>query len=79
VWLQDTKVDDLHEEVFRHLLAEMVTDRQAVRRNTFLIWIAHNLERMAERVTNIAERVAFVVNGDVAGFRNDLRAASVPE
>jgi phosphate transport system protein len=79
VWLQDTRVDDLYEEVFRHLLAEMVTDRKAVRRNTFLIWIAHNLERMADRVTNIAERIAFVVNGDVAGFRNELRATSVPE
>lgn len=79
VWLQDNKVDDLYEDVFRHLLAEMVADRRAVRRSTFLIWIAHNLERMADRVTNIAERVAFVVNGDVAGFRNDLRAASVPE
>jgi phosphate transport system protein len=79
VWLQDTRVDDLYEDVFRNLLAEMVTDRRAVRRNTFLVWIAHNLERMADRVTNIAERVAFVVNGDVAGFRNELRAASVPE
>jgi phosphate transport system protein len=50
-----------------------------VRRNTFLIWIAHNLERMADRVTNIAERVAFIVNGDIAGFRTDLRAVSIPE
>lgn len=79
VWLQDNRVDELYEEVFGHLLAEMATNRGAIRRNTFLLWIAHNLERMADRVTNIAERVAFVVNGDVAGFRNELRAASIPE
>jgi phosphate uptake regulator len=34
---------------------------------------------MADRVTNIAERVAFTVNGDIAAFRSDLRAASIPE
>jgi phosphate transport system protein len=78
IWLQDDDVDDLYEQVFRKLLAGMVDDPSTVRLSTYLLWVAHNLERMADRVTNIAERVAFVVTGDVSAFRNDLAARSLP-
>lgn len=78
VWLQDDKVDALYEEVFRTLVAQMTTNKASVRRGTYLLWVAHNVERMADRVTNIAERVAFVVTGDVAAFRDRLRAESLP-
>ena len=78
IWLQDDQVDDLYEQVFRKLLADMVADPSTVRLSTYLLWVAHNLERMADRVTNIAERVAFVVTGDVAAFRNGLEARTVP-
>lgn len=78
VWMRDDEVDGLYEQVFRELLAEMVADPGTVRRGTYLLWIAHNLERMADRVTNIAERVAFVVTGDVATFRESLRAQTLP-
>src|SRR5579872_2295939 len=63
VWMQDDKVDALYEEVFRTLIADMSKNRAHVRRGTYLLWVAHNLERMADRVTNIAERVAFIVSG----------------
>jgi phosphate transport system protein len=78
VWSQDDEVDDLYEEVFRKMLMEMVKDPATIRRDTYLLWVAHNLERMADRVTNIAERVAFVVTGDVAEFRDRLRARTIP-
>jgi phosphate transport system protein len=78
VWMQDERVDALYEEVFRELLAEMTSNRTSIRRGTYLLWVAHNIERMADRVTNIAERVAFVVTGDVAGFRDRLRAQMLP-
>jgi phosphate transport system protein len=78
VWMQDEVVDDLYEEVFRKLLTEMSGDKSAIRRGTYLLWVAHNIERMADRVTNIAERVAFVVTGDVAAFRDKLRAQMLP-
>ncbi|MGH2443890.1 MAG: PhoU domain-containing protein [Chloroflexota bacterium] len=45
---------------------------------TYLLWVAHNLERMADRVTNIAERVAFIVTGDVGDFRDTLRSQTIP-
>ncbi|MBV9281603.1 MAG: phosphate signaling complex protein PhoU [Chloroflexi bacterium] len=78
VWRQDDEVDELYERVFREILGDMVADPTTVRRGTYLLWVAHNLERMADRVTNIAERVAFVVTGDVAAFRGALQAQSLP-
>jgi phosphate transport system protein len=78
VWLQDDRVDELYEQVFRRMLLEMVEDKATVRRGTYVLWVAHNLERMADRVTNIAERVAFVVTGEVGTFRDHLRAQTLP-
>ncbi|MCL2140464.1 MAG: phosphate signaling complex protein PhoU [Dehalococcoidia bacterium] len=63
--LDDNIVDDLYEQVFRELLTYMVADPTTINRATHLIWVAHNLERSADRVTNIAERVIFVNTGKV--------------
>ncbi len=79
VWERDDEIDELYRQVFRRLILEMVTDRASIRSGTYMLWAAHNFERMADRVTNVAERVAFVVTGDVGGFRQRLRAQQVPE
>jgi phosphate transport system protein len=78
VWARDDKVDELYEQTFRKLLAGMTNDPSAVRRNTYLLWVAHNLERIADRVTNIAERIAFVVTGDIQAFRESILSRTVP-
>jgi len=78
VWSQDDEVDALYEEVFRKLITEMTANKASIRRGTYLLWVAHNLERMADRVTNIAERTAFIVTGDIAAFRDKLRAETLP-
>ncbi|HLJ68813.1 MAG TPA: phosphate signaling complex protein PhoU [Chloroflexota bacterium] len=78
VWRQDDDVDELYESVFRRMLVDMTTNKATVRRSTYLLWVAHNLERIADRVTNITERIAFIVTGDIAGFRDKLRAESLP-
>lgn len=78
VWRQDDEVDSLYGRIFQQLIAEMVQHQETVRGGTYLLWVAHNIERMADRVTNIAERVAFVVTGDVGAFRDQQRAQSVP-
>jgi phosphate transport system protein len=75
---QDDTVDELYQQVFRTTIAGMVTDKTTIRWSTYLLWVVHNIERMADRVTNIAERVAFVVTGDVAAFREHLRAQTLP-
>ena len=59
----DDEVDGLYDQIFRELLYFMAEDPKTVNRATRLIWAAHNLERSADRVTNICERVVFVVTG----------------
>jgi phosphate transport system protein len=60
---EDDMVDQLYDQVFRELLTFMLEDPKTVTRATRLIWIAHNLERAADRVTNMCERVVFIVTG----------------
>ncbi|OGO02812.1 MAG: phosphate transport system regulatory protein PhoU [Chloroflexi bacterium RBG_13_54_8] len=60
---EDDEVDNLYDQVFRELLTFMLEDPKTITRATRLIWVAHNLERSADRVTNICERVAFIVTG----------------
>jgi phosphate transport system protein len=60
---EDDMVDQLYDQVFRELLTFMAEDPKTITRATRLIWVAHNLERSADRVTNICERVVFVITG----------------
>jgi phosphate transport system protein len=60
---EDDLIDNLYDQVFRELLFFMAEDPKTITRATRLIWVAHNLERSADRVTNICERVVFIVNG----------------
>lgn len=59
----DDEVDGLYDQVYRELLTFMLQDPRTIDRATHLIWVAHNLERIADRATNIAERVIFLVTG----------------
>lgn len=61
----DNEVDALYDQVFRELLIFMMNDPRTIRRATYLLWVAHNLERVADRATNIGERVLFLVTGQV--------------
>jgi phosphate transport system protein len=60
---RDDEVDDLYNQVFRELVTFMIEDPRRVTRAMYLLFCAHNLERIADRVTNICERVAFVATG----------------
>jgi len=60
---EDDEIDALYDQVFRELLIFMAEDSKTITRATRLIWAGHNLERSADRVTNICERVVFVVTG----------------
>ncbi len=59
----DDEVDALYDQVFRELLTYMIEDPKTIKRATYLIWVAHDLERVADRATNIAEQVLFLVTG----------------
>jgi phosphate transport system protein len=60
---EDDAVDNLYDQVFRELLTFMAEDPKTITRATRLIWAAHNLERSADRVTNISERIIYLVTG----------------
>ena len=59
----DDEVDDLYDQVYRDLLEYMIADPETIQRATYLLWVAHDLERIADRATNIAEQVEFLVRG----------------
>ena len=59
----DDEVDALYDQVYRELLLFMIQDPETIERATFLLWVSHDLERIADRATNIAERVIFLVTG----------------
>jgi phosphate transport system protein len=61
---EDDRVDFLYNQVYRELVTYMLTDPATIDRANLLMWAAHNLERMADRVANICERTVFVVTGE---------------
>ena len=60
---EDDEVDNLYNQIYKELLLLMIENSKIIEGATYLIWAAHNLERIADRVTNIAERVVFMVTG----------------
>ncbi|HQW51355.1 MAG TPA: phosphate signaling complex protein PhoU [Tepidiformaceae bacterium] len=59
----DDEVDRLQDSVYEECINAMIADPSTVQRNTYLIWAAHNLERIADRCTNICERVVYTATG----------------
>ena len=59
----DDEVDALYDQVYRDLLMYMINDPDSIQRATYLLWVAHDLERIADRATNIAERAVYLVTG----------------
>ena len=62
---EDDEVDALHDQVVRELISFMIEDPRTIQRALYLTWVSHNLERIADRVTNICERVVYIVTGEM--------------
>ena len=65
---EDDQIDVLYNMVYQELLELMISDRENIDRATFHLWVAHNLERAADRVTNICERTVFTTSGNLIEF-----------
>jgi phosphate transport system protein len=65
---EDDQVDDLYKQVYRELVTIMLSNPSTIDRANYLMWAAHNLERMADRVTNICERTIYVATGELMEF-----------
>ena len=63
----DSEVDAFFQQIFRELLTFMMEDPKTITRAIYLIWVSHNLERIADRTTNICERIVFLVTGENIG------------
>ena len=62
---EDDEIDALHDQVVRELISFMIEDPRTIQRALYLTWVSHNLERIADRVTNICERVVYIVTGEM--------------
>ena len=61
---EDDEVDSIYTQVYRELMTFVVANPQNIDRANYLLWTAHNLERFADRVTNICERTIFIATGE---------------
>jgi phosphate transport system protein len=72
---EDDEVDALYDQIYRELMTFVIADPKTIERANMLLWAAHNMERMADRVTNICERAVFVVTGEI----KELQTTSSPK
>ncbi len=72
---EDDEIDALYDQIYRELITYILQDPRHINQATFLLWAAHNVERAADRVTNICERTIFVVTGELT----DLDATEAEE
>ena len=75
VWAMDDAVDQLYDQVYRELLTYMMSDPHTIERATALLHVAHDIERIGDRVTNICERIMYIVTGQTKYVRPSLAAA----
>lgn len=62
---EDEELNRLYNQIYRELLTFMMEDPRTISRATYLLWIAHNLERIGDRTTNIAERTVFLLTSEI--------------
>jgi phosphate transport system protein len=68
--IEDDEVDALYNQVYRELMTFVITDPKTIERANWLLWVTHNLERVADRVTNICERTIFIATGEMTEIKN---------
>jgi phosphate transport system protein len=68
--LEDDEVDALYTQVYHELMMFVIQDAKTIERANWLLWVAHNLERVADRVTNICERTVFIATGEMKEIRS---------
>jgi phosphate transport system protein len=68
--VEDDEVDALYNQIYRELMTFVIADPKTIERANWLLWVAHNLERFADRVTNICERTIFIVTGEMSEIKS---------
>jgi len=68
--IEDDEVDALYNQVYRELMTFVISDPKSIERANWLLWVTHNLERVADRVTNICERTIFIATGEMEEIKS---------
>ncbi len=68
--VEDDEVDALYNQIYRELMTFVIADPTTIERANWLLWVAHNLERVADRVTNICERTIFIATGEMTEIKS---------
>src|SRR5262245_18936957 len=68
--VEDDEVDALYNQIYRELMTFVIQDPKAIERANWLLCVAHNLERVADRVTNICERAVFIATGEMVEIKS---------
>ncbi|MFN3491597.1 MAG: phosphate signaling complex protein PhoU [Anaerolineales bacterium] len=68
--IEDDEVDALYNQIYRELMVFIIEDPKNIERANWLLWVSHNLERVADRVTNICERTVFIATGEMTEVKN---------
>jgi phosphate transport system protein len=68
--VEDDQVDALYNQIYRELMIFIIEDPKNIERANWLLWVAHNLERVADRVTNICERTIFIATGEFGEIKS---------
>jgi len=68
--VEDDEVDALYNQIYRELMTFIIADPKTIERANWLLWVAHNLERVADRVTNICERTVFIATGEMKEIKS---------
>src|SRR5512146_2896591 len=68
--VEDDEGDALYNQIYRELMTFVIQDPKTIQRANWLLWVAHNLERVADRVTNICERTVFIATGQMTEIKS---------
>ena len=68
--VEDDEIDALYNQIYRELMTYVIADPKTIERANWLLWVAHNLERFADRVTNICERTIFIATGELTEVKS---------
>lgn len=68
--VEDDEVDALYNQIYHELMLIIIQDPKSIERANWLLWVAHNLERVADRVTNICERTVFIATGEFSEIKS---------
>lgn len=65
---EDDAVDDLFNTAYKMIVNSMIANPAVIDQASLILWVVHNLERLADRVTNICERTIFIRTGELLEF-----------